>query len=280
MMRRLGMIIALATVALAAPASVEASPPCECVLDGVMPRDGATGVPTNVRIFVPAGGFTATQVTLAPEIAPTEVVAVRIEPTGGTLNQSWIIPETALAPSTAYLLQLPVPPDTMRFTTGTGPDTTAPQFTAAVVEGGALSGACDDHLAAVVTVEEGLTDDVVPTDRILVRVVVDDPASDVEARTIWLEGPHGVFGAFSNPSWQTCMDNFPGVSAARTWRAVVTAVDWSGNESSPSAAASFRFQENDDAAACGCRATGAGTPSALGLAALLSVCFFVLRRRR
>ena len=55
---------------MALPAAVEASPPCECVLDGVVPPDGSTGVPTNARIFVPLGGFTATQVTLAPEIAP------------------------------------------------------------------------------------------------------------------------------------------------------------------------------------------------------------------
>lgn len=279
MVRKLGTMIALGTVALVLPTSVAATPPCECVLDGVMPRGGSTDVPTNVRIFVPAGGFTATQVTLAPEMAPSEVVSLRIEATGGTLSQSWIIPETELAPSTVYLLQLPFPPDTVRFTTGTGPDTTAPQFTSATVAGGELSGDCDDHLAAVVTVET-LTDDVVPTDQILVRVVVDDPTSDIEARTVWLEGPHGTFGAFSNPTWQTCMDNFPGVSAVRTWRAVVTAIDWSGNESSPSTASSFRFQENYDSAGCGCRATGAASPSGLGVAALLSVCLFALRRRR
>jgi MYXO-CTERM domain-containing protein len=279
MIRKLGTMLALGTVALVLPSTVAATPPCECVLAGVIPVGGSIGVPTNARIFVPEGGFTATQVTLAPEMAPGEVVTVRVEPTGGTLNQSWIIPETELTPSTVYLLQLPFPPDTVRFTTGAGPDTTAPQFTSATVTGGELSGDCDDHLAAVATVE-GLTDDVVPTDHILVRVVVDDPASDIEARTVWLEGPHGTFGAFSNPTWQTCMDNFPGVSAVRTWRAVVTAVDWSGNESSPSTTASFRFQENHDAAGCGCRATGAAAPSGLSLAALLSVCLLVLRGRR
>jgi MYXO-CTERM domain-containing protein len=279
MMRKLGTMIALGTVALVLPSTVAATPPCECVLDGVIPVGGSTGVPTNARIFVPESGFTAAQVTLAPEMAPSEVVSVRIEATGGTLSQSWIIPETELAPSTVYLLQLPFPPDTVRFTTGTGPDTAAPQFTSATVAGGELSGDCDDHLAAVVAVE-GLTDDVVPTEQILVRVVVDDPAAAIEPRTIWLEGSHGAFGAFSNPTWQTCMDNFPGVSAARTWRAVVTAVDWSGNESSPSTASSFRFQENYDSAGCGCRAAGAASPSGLGVTALLSVCAFVLRRRR
>ena len=270
--------LALALGLAAAPA--HASPPCACpMLELTLPFDGATDVPTNTRIFVVGGGFTAAQVTLAPEMDPTAPVSVRVEATGGTMEETWIIPEAELAPSTRYRLVLPEPLTARVFTTGAGPDTAAPTFDSASVSGTSLDGACDDHAAASVTTE-GLADDVVPEDRLLLRVAVDDPSSDVETRVVWLQGRRGVFGAFSAADWQSCLHNFPGVSTVRDLEVVVTAIDWSGNESTPSESATFRFQDNPWAVGCTCSTPGSGSSGGLGPLALLAAALLALRRRR
>jgi MYXO-CTERM domain-containing protein len=275
-------MLRISTLVLAlglATAPAHASPPCACpMLEDTLPFEGATAVPTNARIFVAGGGFTATQVTLAPELDPTATVAVRLEATGGTMQETWIIPEAALAPSTRYRLVLPEPLPPRTFTTGAGPDTTAPTFETATVSGASLDGACDDHAAASVTTA-GLTDDVVPADRLLLRVAVDDPASDIETRVVWLQGTRGFFGAFSSPDWQNCLHNFPSVSTARDLEVVVTAIDWSGNESTPSESATFRLQDNPWAVGCTCSTPGSGSSGGLGPLALLAAVLLVLRRR-
>jgi len=147
------------------------------------------------------------------------------------------------------------------------------------VSGTRLSGACDDHAAAEVYVE-GLDDDEIATARILVRVRVDDPSSDTEPKIVWLQGDRGVFGAFSLPEWQSCLHNFPGVSTERNLEAVVTALDWSGNESDPSETATFRFQDNPWAEACSCSTPGSGALGGLGPLAVFAAALLVFRRRR
>ncbi|MBI5501758.1 MAG: hypothetical protein HY907_16060 [Deltaproteobacteria bacterium] len=270
------LLLAFGLGVVAAPAG--ASPPCECPMLESVPSDGATGVPTNVRIFVLLGGFTADQVTLAPEEQPLAAVAVRVEGTGGTLDETWIIPQAELEPATRYRLTLPEPLAARTFTTGAGPDTTVPTFDGVTVEGTSLSGACDDHVAAVVAVQ-GLDDDVVSVGDLLLRVAVDDPSGEVETRVVWLRGERGVFGAFSAPSWQGCLHNFPGVSTVRDLEAVVTALDWSGNESAPSESATFRFQDNPWAVACDCAVPGSGSAGGLGALALSALGILGLRRR-
>ncbi|MBI5486229.1 MAG: hypothetical protein HY905_02735 [Deltaproteobacteria bacterium] len=276
MIRKTAALLVL--VLAAAPAPASASPPCECPMLESLPPEGATGVPTNARIFLVQGGFTADQVTLAPEDQPLATVAVRVEATGGTMDETWIIPEVELEPATRYRLTLPDPLPARTFTTGAGPDTTPPAFESAVLEGTSLSGACDDHAAASVTVE-GLHDDIVPVDRLLLRVAVDDPSSDVETRVVWLQGDHGVFGAFSSPAWQNCLHNYPGISTVRDLQATVMVLDWSGNESEYSQMATFRFQDNPWAVACDCSVPGSGSPGGLGTLAVLALAALGLRRR-
>jgi MYXO-CTERM domain-containing protein len=279
MPRWFGSWLVPATVALGLAPVARATPPCECVSLGVLPPDGATGVPTNVRIFVPLGGFVATEVSLYAEMDPLHPMSLGLVASGGTLRETWLVPETELAPDTRYVVDLPDPLTTVSFTTGGGTDVVAPHFDAVTVEGGALSGDCAEHAAAVVTAD-GLTDDVVPVAGLLLRVVVDDPSTGAAARIVWLQGSSGTFGEFSAPDWQTCLHNFPGISTVRTFRAVVTALDWSGNESSPSAAADFRFQDNGAGGGCSCNAPGGRSTSWLGLAALAAVLALRLGRRR
>src|SRR5262249_42243213 len=121
---------------LAAGRPVVASEACRCPRDfWSIPPEGATNVPTNVRIFLSARGDLPDALYDGNESIP--VVAKSAD--GGT--GVWLIPTQPLKPSTTYTYY------GGDFTTGAGPDDSPPAFGGLLPSPKPLYGACTDQYA-------------------------------------------------------------------------------------------------------------------------------------
>ncbi len=151
-------ILLLALVALVVHTRPADACTCAGITGPVSPEDTATGVPTNTVLFFNSGIEPVSAVTLtAPAGTP---VALMMETHGSLLIAQ---PMATLAPNTTYTVSTTVPSQvlTTTFTTGAGPDTTAPafpgvmaiapefmQFTSVTGPTGQGCSACDVHYAA------------------------------------------------------------------------------------------------------------------------------------
>jgi MYXO-CTERM domain-containing protein len=147
-MRSLPVIVSLLLVAASQLGTAEraraCTPPPPFGPIGVIPGDGATGVPTNVKVRLRYNGMPyapeATDVIVRP-VGGQAVAATVTSRTGGNFRKSLlIVPEAPLAPNTPYEVAGRIKPSCqtdcispthvvyVTFTTGAGPDTTPPTF--------------------------------------------------------------------------------------------------------------------------------------------------------
>ncbi|MFO0549601.1 MAG: hypothetical protein U0271_14505 [Polyangiaceae bacterium] len=269
---RLSIAAALGLSVAGLTAEALASPPCECQLDFTEPGNGATGVPTNARVFVSVRDADRDAVTLTSGGAD---VAFHVEDSGGPDYQFFVVPDAALAPNADIALHVGGIDAT--FTTGAADDTTAPTVTTAEIsdEAETVGGACPTYVAAGVFFDG--SDDVTPNDNLVFQIDLDAP-------------PYRVFVPANNPTfghvdggddWDTCLDNTPDATGGETFTGTVTVLDWAGNgqASQPS---SFEYHEGGSSCLCsmpGAPGRAASTGGvALGLAGL--VLGRMVRRRK
>lgn len=269
---RLSLAAALGLSVTALTTQALASPPCECQLGFTEPGDGATGVPTNARVFVSVRGIDRETLTLKSDGAD---VAFHVEDSGGPDYQFFVVPDEALAPNAG--VELHAGDLNVAFTTGAADDTTAPTVTTAEISGDAetVGGACPTFVAAGVFFTG--SDDVTPNDNLVFQIDLDAP-------------PYRIFVPANNPTfgqvdggddWDECLDNTPGATGGETFTGTVTVLDWVGN-GQPSQPSSFEYHEGGSSCLCslpGAPTRAAGT-AAGGLALLGLVLGRMVRRRK
>ncbi len=257
-------LISLCLLALVTPAL--ASPPCECEVAWSYPANGATGVPTNAQLTVWSPRLDADSLALATAMDPPEPAVAAVAPVGDRADQYRIVPTAPLAAGTEYTLKADLNGGGsfgIAFTTGDGPDDSAPGLGEVTVTGGSLSGACKTHLAAVVSVS-GASDDQTPAAALMAEVELIDPEAEPGITTVLLPASQRVMG----DSDDTCLANAPGVVAEKPYQARVRLVDWAGNVSEFSEQVTFTFRKGGMGSSCGCGPTAPG-PAAWAAFALM-----------
>jgi hypothetical protein len=267
--------IAFAVTVTLASYTALATTPCSCPSLGYSPPPDAEGVPTNVRILglVADGDVASINLLKNPASESTEAVAFHVEEASS--RHRWVIPDAELDPNTAYSVVtsgLGVP-----FRTGPGPDSAAPTFASINVQGAPLSGACEDHLGALVAAS-ALSDDVTPPHNLVMEVEVASPP-----RRFLLPASSPAFGRITadEPEFSQCLDQYPDAEDGVVYTASVKVLDWAGNASAPRSN-EFVFSEGG-LPGCQCTITRAPQPRGFGLAAGLfaaGLLACVARRRR
>ena len=259
--------LAVAVLALGVP-SVAAA--CDCgapaTWDYTVPADGATGVPTNTRVFVP------------PSMLPWE--------RGATPSFYWkdaagtpvpfdvaslcdfvvLVPRAELAPETSYTAGV-VGEEYLLFTTGAGPDTVpppVPQITD-VGRGEVSTGTSCGNMAYVPVVVRSEAAELILLD--LGAAAGFDPATMTGAVDAIEPGGEAVYFYIGEPACAA-----PTAEPGETTRVRFAALDGAGNLS---AWTDPRRIEVPDYG-CGCRSAGA---DGVGLLAL-GLVGLALRRRR
>jgi len=259
---------------LAAPATALASSPCACGL-GITPLHGdVKDFPTNGRLFIQAGTpRAALSLVKVVAAAPAEDVPFHFEDLAGGTGDAWLVPDAPLEPNTGYAwghgnLKSP-------FITGAGPDTEAPTFTSAIIQGSAMDGACEEHLAATFVID-GPADNTAPFTNWFIQINLESPA-----RTIYLSPVNEFyFGRMTTdePGWENCLNNVPEAEEGKTFPANLVAFDWAGN-ASKTATNSFQF-EAGGSSGCGCEVVGSRSEGGAAFAAIAAALAFMRSRRR
>jgi hypothetical protein len=252
----IAIVVSLATPALA-------TEPCDCPASlAYTPDANATNVPTNVALFVSHPALDPSKVLLStgPLLVPTQ-----FEMVDSLIPAAWVRPMKALDPTTQYRLDDGTVH--LSFTTGTAADTTPPTVGSATVAGTSFEGACADTTAAEV-MPSGFSDDLTPARSLLLRIDVTGPN---DRGSVYLPASSAVLG-----SSQDCINTYPKARSGVGYTATVTAFDWAGNASSPSAPASFKFKFTAGVCAMG----GGHAPSGLGVLACGALAWLLARRRR
>lgn len=282
-LRGLLLVVGIALLLAFAPPA-EATSPCECSLTGDVFPTATEDLPTNVRFLVfGTDGRDLATLRLAPEGDLEHPVAARLEAAGDAASSRWLIPEAALTPGTAYVLEADgTSPLSRRVEIGDFSDAAAPTLGAVTLTPQAMSGACDEHHSALVEAP-ALSDDLAPSGGVLLRLAVSDPEVDGLPRTVYLVPNAGLGGGmyvgYSDPDPQ-CLGNLPGTRGDYVYRARAVAVDWAGNMSLEVGPADLEMVRDSGVGGCGCRATGGDAGSvALWVAAGL-VGLLVARRLR
>lgn len=262
---------------LAVAGTAQASSPCECEYAWSRPENESLSVPLNAQLFVFWEGADGASFSLHTQADPQQDLTIAVYAEASDRDGIfWVVPQADLLPQTAYVLDAERPPTgsySLRFTTGDVRDEQAPTLSGLSINGGALSGACPDHRAAVVSVS-GASDDVTPAIELLIRVEVIDPEAEPGLMTVYLPPSRAVLGD-SRPD--PCLASYPGAEAGKAYEATATLVDWAGNRSEPSATVGFAFRENKSSAGCSC--AQAGRPLA-GWTLLVFATTLARRRRR
>jgi hypothetical protein len=245
-----GLIFSLATISTA-----RASSPCECEYAWSLPANETASVPLNAQLFVFWQSADSTTFSLHTQADPQQDLPVTVTAASDRDGTFWVVPQADLQAQTAYALDAERPPSgsySLRFTTGDARDEQAPTLSGLSINGGALSGACPDHLAAIVSLS-GASDDITPANQLLIRVEVTDPEAEPGLTTVFLSPGRAVLGD-SRPD--PCLASYPGATADKGYEATAALIDWAGNISEPSASVGFAFRENNTNAGCGCSQEG------------------------
>ncbi|MCK6531184.1 Ig-like domain-containing protein [Myxococcota bacterium] len=259
---------------------------CSCAsgLMEVAPADGATGVATDAAPVLVYSAFVEPHGTVLRDAATGAEVPAEIDDTmeGNSLVRR-IVPLGELEPGATYEIEgsddygtVPLP---VRFTTGDGPDATAPGPLVLVdVEGafvpgtqavpfGAVTNTCGDSLWLRPDFEAEPSD---PHARYEFEVSWDDDPAEV-ARVTDADREDPMIG------WGICAANVPALEAGDRIRVRARAVDLSGNEGPWSEPVLVRSIPTDH---CGCSSAGEARGGAVASSWLAALALGRRRRPR
>jgi len=279
---------ALVGIVLAAPSLASASPPCEraCTCDFVdsapdlFYQDGQ--VPTNARLFIPAGPTTTIQ--LAKASAPQTFLPVMVVEQVANGSAVWVKPMADLDPSSDYILTVPSLMRQIDFTTASGPLTQTPATPQPTVNPIPDGKECDPVLGFEIGVPA-------LTDGTLAEIVLSAPGQPDQTRFVngRFVGPI-IFGKSDGGTNCPGTPTLPNAAKGQTFTATITVFDAAGNPSAtaalPSAAvaSSKPGDPSQMVGACGgCAVATAGGPASLpgiGVGLGLGLVALVLRSRR
>jgi hypothetical protein len=268
----LSTLLFLTAFIVAIPSAAFATPGCPCSTGGDPLGIEAKGVPTNVKLFVPAGTDRAT-LSLAKVVnGMSQPVPSHFEDTPESTGDGWIVPDAPLDPMASYEYVKGDIRDP--FTTGPGDDTAAPTFTTAAFVAEAMAGACEQHIAATLRTEGG-ADDSTEQSRWTWKVTITSPA-----KTLYFPpGTDGYLGRMDtdDSSWTSCLNNFPAAELDKTFEAKLVALDWAGN-ASKEATTSFEFAEASGG--CGCRMAESAKSTEMSAFLFGALALLACRRRK
>ncbi len=269
------MTVLLSVGCVLGPSATAATPPCECPGERAptLPPTGATGVPTNVRIFV----------SHPPRVQPSMVRLVQVTGEGAgivparvelseVIGSFWLVPEAPLAPDTEHAVRTTENELFASWTTGSGPDEQPPLVADAAFTPAPAHEVCDDHRAARFG---AAIEDATPPEELLFEVVTST------GKTIYVSGRDPLLIDYSGETDAVCeRGNFDRAPEGPV-TAVVRVMDLAGNTAEvPGLSIVLGRGEGVEEPPTGCSA-GARAPGPAGgvLLLLAGLAARVLRRR-
>ena len=271
--------------ALAVGSVVQATPPCECAEIYSTPWEDE-GVPTNGRIMIADPNMLEMDTLRLRKMLTEDTLEFQVEETDG--GPTWLTPSSELEGDAKYeVFGTFSNPDfsgdyVLSFRTASGPDSTAPTFDQVTIKGDGMAGACGAHTGASVTLTN-IVDDTTAIDDLVLRIRVTDPNGNQSIVYAQGYGWDGALLTHIGTGQPNCLDNYSAAVPGQSFTAVVSLMDWAGNESTASPEMEFQFVEaagvggND----CGCSlAAPAGTPPAWWLVMSVALLVGVVVGRR